>query len=146
MGRKVSIAAGILAVGLVTSILFAWGGKSGDKDATGEITSVKVTQVSVTVQGNTSDGPLWLGCTVTYKDGLEYDVPESAVEKVKGKFTGTILYRLRPQGVDSVTVALWRWKVSKKRCAKDNDGEPCQYCKKNGFHLEDRQDSETDSP
>ena len=142
--RKARFIVGCFVLVVMSSVTLAWFGKSGDRNATGSISDAKASESFVTVKGRTESGSLWLGCTVTYKDDYEHDV--TGVKKVKGSFTTSLSYKLRPQGVDSVTVALWRWKISKSRCAKNNGGEACEHCKKNGFHFEERQDSETVSP
>ncbi len=128
---------------VMTPIMTVWAldGKSGDKNATGKISQMKVSGSTVAVKGRTKKGKLWLGCTVRWKDGYEKDYSPL---KVKGAFSKTITFKLRPQGVDKVTVALWRYKVSEKRCKKDN-GSACEYCKKNGYHMEGRIDIQSGS-
>ena len=123
----------------------ALGGKSGDKNATGEITQVKVPNQfhpGATVTGITRKGKLWLAYTTYWKDGLEID--HKPLRVGKGKFIKTISYPMRKEGLEKVIVSLWRYKVSAKRCKKDN-GKACNYCKKNGFHMEGRVDTETGS-
>lgn len=131
----------MLIVMATTVTALAWGGKSGDKNATGKINQMKVSGPSVTVDGSTQKGKLWLGYTVQWKDGYEKDY---SPVRVKGKFSKTLYFKVRPQGVEKVTVALWRYKVSEKRCKKDN-GSACQYCTKNGYHMEGRIDTKSGS-
>jgi len=50
---------------------------------------------------------------------------------------------MRPEGLEKVVVCLWRYKVSAKRCEKDN-GKACEYCRKNGYHMEGQIDRKTD--
>ena len=133
----------LVCVLLIPSSALAWGGKDGDSNATGEITDVKATASHAVVTGSTEDGSLWLGCTVTYNDDGEFD---RKPVKVRGKFRELLTFAVRGPGVRTVTVALWRWKISAKRCTKDNGGEMCEYCRKNGYHLEDRVDRDTASP
>ena len=133
----------ILLVLTTAATVFALGGKKGDKNATGEITQVKVPNQFhpfATVSGITRRGKLWLAYTAYWKDGLEEDYKPIRVGN--GKFTKTISYPSRPEGLDKVIVCLWRYKVSAKRCAKDN-GSACQYCRKNGFHMEGRIDTKS---
>lgn len=133
----------MLIVMATTVTALAWGGKSGDKNATGEITQLKVWNPNATVTGITRKGKLWLAYTVYWNDGIEKDYKPIRVGK--GKFTKTISWSaMHPEGLDKVVVCLWRYKVSAKRCAKDN-GKMCEYCKKNGFHMEGRVDTETGS-
>ncbi len=117
--------------------VMAWA-KTGDRNATGRITSAKANAVLITVAGRTEKGYLWLGCTIRYEDGTEKD---RDVKKVKGKFSKTFSsdpIKWAMNEVDSVVVALWRWKVSSKECAKNRGGTACEYCRKNGYHMEDR--------
>ena len=133
----------LVALMLISTAVFAWGGKSGDGDATGEITQLKVRNPNATVTGITRNGNLWLAYTVYWNDGTEGDYEPIRVGT--GKFTKTISWSaMHPEGLHEVIVCLWRHKVSSSRCAKDN-GEACQYCKKNGFHMEGRMDRQTGS-
>ena len=125
----------------VTTTAFAWGGKDGDGDATGQITKLIVKNPMAIVEGKTSKGKLWLAYTVRWDDGREIDY--KPVE-VKGEFKKTLSFQARPQSLDEVIVCLWRYKISKARCEKDN-GTACEYCKKNGFHMEGRVDRRTGS-
>ena len=129
----------VLILTMVTAV-FARGGKSGDKNATGQINNLSVWAAGASVNGITEDGKLWLGYTVYWNDGYERDYPPL---KVKGSFSKSLTFQARPQGLDKVIVCLWRYRISKKRCAKDNGGTPCQYCKKNGCHMEGRMDCKT---
>lgn len=134
----------IMLILTTVATVFAFGGKSGDKNATGEITQLKVANQFnpfATVTGITRDGKLWLAYTAYYNDGLEVDY--DPIKVGDGKFTKTITYAIRPEGLDKLTVCLWRYKVSADRCAKDNGGTACEYCRKNGFHMEGRMDCKT---
>ncbi len=135
---------GIMTLAILTTatMAWAWGGKKGDGNATGQITQMKVSNPQATVVGITQKGPLWLAYTVRWNDGTEIDYKPI---RVKGKFTKSLTFAMRPQGLREVIVCLWRYKVSAKRCAKDNGGKVCQYCKKNGFHMEHRIDRKTGS-
>ena len=121
---------------LVAASVWAWGGK-----ATGCITNLKVSPATASVQGTTEGGSLWLAYTVRWKDGREEDYKPV---KVKGKFSKNLSYQLRPQGLDEVIVCLWQDKVLRKECEKKN-GQACQYCRKNGFHMEGRVDRKSGS-
>lgn len=90
--------------------------------------------MTIFVEGYTSQ-KLYLGATVIFNKKYEwmneYDFKD--VRMVKGtineKFTIPYAYIKRvPEGVNWI-VALWEKKV--KNCG-------CEYCKKNGFHLEGR--------
>ncbi len=116
--------------------------KKGDKNATGNISSVTAHEFQVEVKGRTENGPLWLGCTVMYEDGVERDLK---VRKVKGGFREIISFQIRPQGVSDVIVALWRWKVDKGECTKGDPG-PGEWCRRSGYHMEDRIDRVSASP
>ena len=128
----------LLLVCLVASIAWAW----GSNNATGQITQLKVWNPNATVTGRTEGGSLWLAYTVRWNDGLEKDYEPM---KVKGDFSKTLSFQVRPQGLSEVIVCLWREKVSSSECAKRNGGQPCQYCRKNGFHMEDRIDRQPGS-
>ena len=125
----------------ITTIALAWGGKDGDSNATGQITKLTMMSPTAFVEGTTSKGKLWLAYTARWEDGREIDYPP---QRVSDKFRKTLTFQARPQGLDEVTVCLWRYKISKARCEKDN-GQACQYCRKNGFHMEDRVDRRTGS-
>lgn len=142
--KKTHAIAAILLVGtlMLPVAAWAWGGKSGDGNASGQITQLKVSASGASVQGTTRNGKLWLAYTVYWNDGLEKDYTPV---KVKGKFSENLSFQLRPQGVERIVVCLWRYKVSEKRCAKDNGGNACQYCRKNGFHMEGRIDRRSGS-
>ena len=113
-------------------------GRSGDRNATGRITSMSVQSPICHVKGITEKGSLWLGYTVYWNDGSEQDYEPV---KVKGDFSKTLSYNaLKPDGVKKVTVCLWRYKVSAKQCAKERGGDACIYCRRNGCHMEDRID------
>lgn len=126
----------LIAVMFISTVVFA----RGDKNASGRITDLKVWPAGASVSGITEKGSLWLGYTVYWSDGYEKDYPPI---KVKGSFSKSLVFQVRPQGLDEVITCLWRYKVSAKRCAKDNGGTPCQYCRKNGFHMEGRMDRKT---
>ena len=134
--KKTLIVTIVLILTTVTTV-FAFRGKSGDKNATGHISDLRVSKLMCSVNGRTENGGLWLAYTVRWKDGYELDYKPV---KVKGSFSKTLYYKARPQGLDEVIVCLWRYKVSAKRCAKDNGGTACQYCRKNGIHMEGRVD------
>jgi hypothetical protein len=134
----------VMCLSITTSSLWAWpwgGGKDGDSNATGQITKLTVRNPFAIVEGATSKGKLWLAYTVKWADGTEKDYTP---QKVTGKFTERLTFQARPQSLGEVTVCLWRYKVSKNRCAKDN-GKACEYCGKNGFHMEGRVARQTGS-
>lgn len=112
--------------------------KSGDKNAAGQISGIMVQNPVCYVKGQTEGGSLWLGYTVYWNDGHEQDYEPM---KVKGNFSKTLTFNaLHPEGLRNIVVCLWRYKVSSSECAKDNDGTACEYCRKNGCHMEDRID------
>ncbi len=114
---------------------WAWGGS-----ATGQITDLTVSSPMAQVKGHTDNGSLWLAYTVYWDDGHEEDYKP---KKVKGKFSESLSFQARPQGLSEVVVCLWRDKVSASECAKNNGGKACEFCRKNGFHMEDRVDRTT---
>lgn len=74
-------------------------------------------------------------------DGTEIDRP---VQKVQNGFTKSFTsdpVEFATNKIDKVIVALWRWKVSKNECHNGEGGGPCEWCKKNGYHMEGRIDS-----
>ena len=109
--KKKAIVSTLLTISVVSAAI-AFGGRSGDKNATGKITQISASSAMCSVDGLVEDGKLWLGYTVYWNDGYEKDYPPV---KVKGKFSKTLTYQLRPQGFKKITVALWRYKVSKDK-------------------------------
>ncbi len=114
----------------------------------------------------------WLGCTIFPENeetkvlyGNEINLEAKLVTK-KYKFQGAdyegenyhlLRFKWQPlnllklnlipliPGGYSGTVALWNEKVSKRECAKRR-GEPCSYCKDQGYHLEGELDRENFEP
>ena len=60
--------------------VFALGGKSGDRSATGRISDLKVSGPMCSVNGRTENGSLWLAYTVHWRDGYERDYTPIEVE------------------------------------------------------------------
>jgi hypothetical protein len=92
---------------------------------------------NVVVDGYTSE-KLYLGVTIVFKKSYiqEYDFKD--VPRVKGSFEMTFTAPAQyikkfPEGVTWI-VSLWEKKV--RNCG-------CEYCKKNGFHLEGRVSRDT---
>ena len=125
--------------------------KEGSADAAGRI--VKVTSEGallsrqVTVEGVTERGALWLGCTFFPDTDRERDVQIEETKKhwyASGKFKKSFevpinIYDLaRGDREAEFAIALWRWKVSKSECRNGSEGKPCEYCMKNGYHMEGR--------
>jgi len=122
--------------------------RKGDKNATGTITAQSSTMFVVT-KGTTSKGSLWLGFTFFYPKDYVEDKP---VKKVRRSFKES--YTVSPtraaRGEVKYVASLWRWKVDISECKavcvycrdkemhKEHKYEPCQYCKKNGYHMEGR--------
>ena len=139
MKKKVIVTTlSLVLVCLTASAAWAW----GSNKATGQITGLKVANPVATVTGKTEGGSLWLAYTVRWNDGLEKDY---APIKVKGDFSKSLSFQVRPQGLKEVIVCLWKNKVSSSDCAKKHNGTACQYCQKNGFHMEGRVDRKTGS-
>lgn len=139
---KKIIVISVLCVMVSSVTALAGRGKTGDNNAIGTITQLKVQNPFATVIGITKKGKLWLAYTVYWNDGTEMDYKPIRVNK---KFHKRIVWSaLHPEGLDKVIVSLWRYKITSKRCAKDN-GKACQYCNKNGFHMEDRRDAKIGS-
>lgn len=130
----------IVLILIATVAALALGGKSGDRNATGHISGLTASESMCSVKGRTENGSLWLGYTVRWKDGYELDYKPLNVE---GNFSEILTFQLRPQGLEEVIVCLWRYKVSASQCAKDNGGQACEWCKRNGCHMEDRIDCMT---
>ncbi len=134
--------------------LFDVHSREGDPDAIGKITSVKNEFAQIRVKGNTQKGPLWLGCTFFPGTLKERDL-QAVRKNVRGKdclffcsgdfdetFTvpNWIMGMAKGENQAEYVVALWRYYVPKNECNKGNNNGPCQYCLKNGYHLEDRVD------
>ena len=112
--------------------------KKGDKNAGGGFSKPKNVMMDVVIEGATWDGPLWLGFTwLTPTGDIDVDV-----QKVNGDFKKNFtvpLYKIDKNSMScKYAVSLWRWKVSKKECNRGPNGGPCNFCKKNGYHMEDR--------
>ena len=123
-------------LGVVGVVLLAAGialAAKGDKNATGTIRTSNV-GMSVRVDGRVEDGYLWLGFTFIREAGLELDAEVIKVKKgfKKDYFVGT--GEAVTKGRMKYVASLWRWKVSKKECTRG----PCKWCKKNGYHMQDR--------
>ena len=141
----------LLCLSLLPLTAFA---REGDSDAVGKITQVDNGVFEIIVKGRTEKGPLWLGCT--FYPGTKRETDLEAVSSGKKHFlaSGNFAERFRVP-TDMVrwaietsrgnseadyVVALWRWRVEKSECRKRSNGGPCEYCLKNGYHLEDRVD------
>ena len=116
---------------------------------TGGITSAESKGLNLVVKGWTKGGgmfkkSLWLGCTF-YPDRKPIAQIDRKPVKVSGKFTEKFVGKMGvnfKKGMEVPYVAcLWRTKVSKRKCSKKNGGKPCEYCTKNGYHMEGRVDS-----
>ena len=90
--------------------------------------------MSVIIKGTTFGEKMYLGFTWLTPGG-EVDVD---VQKVKGNFTKSFtvpLYKIDKGNMECDYVAsLWHKKVKKSKCKQG----PCQYCRKNGYHMEGR--------
>lgn len=81
---------------------------------------------------NVKNTEWWLGCTVKVgKKNKEKDLKAQLVKKDGGY----VFFYLK--GFNEYWVALWKTKVTKKKCKKKY-GKACKYCKKNGYHPEDQ--------
>jgi hypothetical protein len=148
----------LLAIGVVL-VAFASNaiGRDGDPDARGRINYVKNGTFEIIVEGETSGGPLWLGCTLFPGTDREQDLEAKQSNNkflfwcsgdFKKKFDlpsiGSRLYEIATKGSSGLdvpyVVALWRWKVDRSECKNGPNGGPCEWCRKNGYHLEDRVD------
>lgn len=121
--------------------------RDGDPDARGRIDQVTNTLYEIVVEGKTSNGPLWLGCTVIHKSGREQDLEAKHSGKCLIFCSGDFREKFKmPASLTSgeisldYVVALWRWKVEQSECHKGRNGGPCEWCRRNGYHLEDRVD------
>lgn len=146
----------IITIFLFLGIVSAGFSKDGDSDATGMITSVGNEFSLIRVKGYTQKGPLWLGCTFFPDTENERDL--KAVHKnargkeclffCNGNFEETFyvpdINWLNLVGdaekESDYVAALWRYYIPQSECRKGDDGGPCNYCKKNGYHLEERVD------
>jgi len=131
--------------------------REGDDNAMGKISGVNNGFLEIEVSGITENGPLWLGCTFYPRTANETDLAPSRpgrnlfkIIPCSGSFTEK--YRV-PKDLVSFAVdigdgrseaeyvaALWRYRVDKTECRKGENGGPCRYCLKNGYHLEGRVD------
>lgn len=106
----------------------------------------------------------WLGCTIFpeseearawYGDNIDLEAKLiTKNNKVNYKTENGLeeryitYFKWQPMIVGSYsgTVALWNKKVSKRECANQRGGSPCEYCIKNGYHLEEELDREYFNP
>lgn len=145
-----------IGVGLVAFASNA-AGRDGDPNARGRINYVKNGTFEIIIEGETSGGPLWLGCTLFPGTDREQDLEAKQSNNrflfwCSGDFTkkfevpgiGSRLYEIATKGSSGLdvpyVVALWRWKVDRSECKNGPNGGPCEWCRKNGYHLEDRVD------
>lgn len=123
----------------MAAALINWGCKGGAIPA-GRITQMEIANPFVEVHGIVNNSSLWLGCTVHWKDGCH---EKHEPVKVSGKFSEKLYFKLRQAELTNATVYLWKRKITKEVCEKDN-GSACQYCRENGFHMEGRIDSQSE--
>ena len=147
---KTALAAIVLMISFSTAVA-----KEGDSDATGKITSVENAVFQIRVKGSTRNGPLWLGCTFFPGTARERDL-QAERKNVRGKdclfvcsgdFDHTFkvprsleewaMGVARGEGDAPYVVALWRYYVFREDCHEGPGGGACEYCRKNGYHLED---------
>ncbi len=150
--RKIRI---VISRSAETATVYVDGGvlaKKGDKNASGYLQTGNV-GMSVVAKGNVERGYLWLGFTFIHKGGWEEDKDVVKVRKDFKKYytvgTGAIT-----EGKIDYVASLWRWKVDIGDCKsvcvycrdrvmhKEHKYEPCKWCKKKGYHMEDRVDSQ----
>ena len=129
-----------------------WEGE-GDSDGKGRISNARADMFGVTVEGEMEAGSLWLGCTFTV-GGTEYDQPVKNVKagllgrdkKFQVKFNApSVIDRIPEGGSYDYALALWRYRVPREKCHKGEGRKPCEYCERNGYHMEDRVDTHSGS-
>ena len=97
-------------------------------------TCIEVTGSGDNTQRLKYDG-LFLGVTAII-DGEEKDF---GVRIVNGRFKEEYSISMYDMSDDIKWIAcLWKGKMRKENCAMRNNGNPCQYCRKNGYHLDER--------
>jgi hypothetical protein len=132
---------GMRRLGLIWSILLVlWTSiiALADPNTTGKITRVEATQTSIIVEGYTNSGSLWLGCTIR-PDAKAMEEDRKPI-KVKGQFKESFTGKSGVFGEIPFAVALWRNKINKSQCSEINRDNACNYCQRNGFHMEGRVD------
>lgn len=126
----------IMAIlGLTITTFASWfSGKSGDKNGAGRIINIKGPKTGpiVFVEYEVTRGKLWLAWSYEYNGRTIDYTPVS----VKGKGKKSISFQMNPAGNGRLYVKLWKFKVSSRACAKQNGGRKCQYCQRNGYHME----------
>ena len=130
----------MVLLGLTITTFASWfSGKSGDKNGAGRIISINAPGSGGAgwVEYEVTRGKLWLAWSYEY-NGRTVDYKPV---QVKGKGKKSITLPLNPAGNGKLYVKLWKFKVYSRACAKQNGGRKCQYCKKNGYHMEGRVDS-----
>lgn len=80
-------------------------------------------------------GGYWLGCSFKDPQGKWHDL--EAQKTYFNEPLHTFTWTAPEAGKYFGTVALWKKRVSARECARKNKGEPCIYCQRNGYHLED---------
>ena len=135
---------GILSRGKVTNpIVFA--------------ADIPIVKLSIEVTGSVEDGDLWVACSY-YHSGEEIDLRPQKVGSRRGGDEREFAVRFRDElpGIERTedgravlvplsmvvpcNVCLWRSKVSERKCAQARGGKACDYCRKNGYHMEGRVD------
>ena len=129
----------MILLGLTITTFASWfSGKSGDKNGAGRIINVNSSSGGIGwVEYEITRGKLWLSWSYKY-NGRTIDYKPV---QIKGKGKKNISYQMNPAGNGTLYVTLWKFKVSSRACAKQNGGRKCQYCQKNGYHMEGRVDS-----
>ncbi len=103
------------------------------------IKEIKGKRARIGVKDNEYKG-LWLGVTVFITDAAgrteERDFP---ARRVTGHFKETYTAyggSILDGATKTIWVArLWEGKVYQQACAEWNNGRPCEYCERNGYHM-----------
>ena len=106
--------------------------------AGGRIIDVKSSSgVQAIITYEVTSGKLWLAWSYEM-NGRMIDYKPVAVKK--GTRTKVVSLPMDPGSTGTLHISLWNKKVSSRKCAKQNGGTACQYCKKNKYHMEGRVD------
>ena len=104
--------------------------------------------IEFTFQVNGINGTKWVGATLRNASGVEQDQDAIQVENGKTYNLSTSISPALHSGggwdmnanINSIQymLALWGNRIDARNCKSGVNGKPCNYCQKNGYHMEER--------
>ena len=87
-------------------------------------------------------GSVWVGCTIwDGSEEVDLDAHRVGLDRIS-LAEMFIVPRHVSKGRHDAVVTLWRKRVEKRDCSNGRRGQPCQWCRAHGYHLEDPIDRE----